>query len=192
MYRQIDRMAFPSCPVVLALLFASALAGRPSPPAAPPTVNVHVVPHTHDDVGWLKTVDQYYTGGRRCLGWRVSLSCLLVISALLAHTHAWPRLYVGSNNTIQTADVRTILSSVLMSLASFPDRKFTYVEQAFFQRWYREQDEAHRAILQKVVDAGQLVFVNGGWYGTFVSSAVDVQCPPQTLFAYHGVKTRRA
>ena len=25
-------------------------------------VNVHLIPHSHDDVGWLKTVDQYFLG----------------------------------------------------------------------------------------------------------------------------------
>ncbi|XP_036385660.1 lysosomal alpha-mannosidase [Megalops cyprinoides] len=39
--------------------------GYKSCPATKPSMlNVHLVPHTHDDVGWLKTVDQYYYGDR--------------------------------------------------------------------------------------------------------------------------------
>ncbi|MCO5552104.1 hypothetical protein L7F22_005614 [Adiantum nelumboides] len=93
-------------------------------------LNVHLVPHSHDDVGWLKTVDQYYS---------------------------------GTNNSIQNAAVHLILDTVVDALQEDPNRKFIFVEQAFFQRWWREQTTRKQKIVKKLVNAGQLEFINGGW-----------------------------
>ncbi|XP_015121133.1 lysosomal alpha-mannosidase [Diachasma alloeum] len=35
------------------------------PKTHPEKLNVHLVPHSHDDVGWLKTIDQYFYGSRQ-------------------------------------------------------------------------------------------------------------------------------
>ena len=43
-------------------------------------LTVHVVPHSHDDVGWLKTVDEYFDGSRKDIQWtnvRVELSTII-------------------------------------------------------------------------------------------------------------------
>jgi len=94
-------------------------------------LTIHMVPHTHDDVGWLKTVDQYYYG-----------------------LH---------DNDIQNAAVQYIIKSVIDALSRNPDRKFMYVEQAFFQRFWREANDYDKDRVRKLVKSGQLEFVNGGW-----------------------------
>ncbi|XP_052182651.1 probable alpha-mannosidase At5g13980 [Diospyros lotus] len=95
----------------------------------PGKLNVHLVPHSHDDVGWLKTVDQYY---------------------------------VGSNNSIQGACVQNVLDSLIPSLLADKNRKFIFVEQAFFQRWWRGQSKAMQSTVKQLISSGQLELINGG------------------------------
>ena len=93
-------------------------------------LNVHLICHSHDDVGWLKTVDQYY---------------------------------YGANNSIQHAGVQYIIDTVVEQCLLNPDRKFTYVEQAFFHRWWTEQTPSMQKVVRGLVKRGQLQFINGGW-----------------------------
>ncbi|KZV46217.1 lysosomal alpha-mannosidase-like [Dorcoceras hygrometricum] len=95
----------------------------------PGKLNVHLVPHSHDDVGWLKTIDQYY---------------------------------VGSNNSIQVACVQNVLDSLIPALLADKNRKFIFAEQAFFQRWWRDQSEGMKITVKMLVNSGQLEFINGG------------------------------
>lgn len=56
-----------------------------------------------------------------------------------------------------------ILDSVIESLFEDSSRRFVYVEQAFFQRWWHEQTSTMQADVRTLVASGQLEFLNGGW-----------------------------
>ena len=69
------------------------------------------------NAGWLKTVDEYATGG---------------------------------NNSIQYANTGLTIDTVLQSLTENPDRRFIYVEQAFFERWLEEASDQQLARLSTI------------------------------------------
>ncbi|XP_042239009.1 lysosomal alpha-mannosidase-like isoform X2 [Homarus americanus] len=116
--------------LALLILSASALANPSCPTPKSGMLNVHLVCHTHDDVGWLKTVDQYY---------------------------------YGSKNSIQLAGVQYVLDSVVRELKEDPNKKFIYVESAFFFRWWDNQSQDMQNTVKDLVARGQLEFINGGW-----------------------------
>ncbi|ONM26653.1 putative alpha-mannosidase [Zea mays] len=113
-----------SVAAVLAAAGAVYIPYNTSAGVVPGKLNVHVVPHTHDDVGWLKTVDQYY---------------------------------VGSNNSIQVRRVQNVLDSLIPALLKDENRKFIYVEQAFFQRWWRNQNDMIKDTVKGLISSGRLV-----------------------------------
>ncbi|CAI9763102.1 unnamed protein product [Fraxinus pennsylvanica] len=121
----------------------------------PDKLNVHLVPHTHDDVGWLKTVDQYY---------------------------------VGSNNSIQGACVQNVLDSLVPALLADKNRKFIYVEMAFFERWWKDQSEAVQLTVKRLVSSGQLEFINGGMCMHDEATTHYIDMIEQTTLGHHFIK----
>jgi len=89
-------------------------------------VTVHIIPHTHDDAGWLWTLEQYYTGTGK-------------------------------------VSVKDILDNFVDSLSHNVERTFTYVEMAFFIKWYKTQTEITKKKVKALISQKRFEFINGGY-----------------------------
>ncbi|KAK8811390.1 hypothetical protein WA158_003124 [Blastocystis sp. Blastoise] len=81
---------------------------------------------------------------------------------LIGHTH-------DDTGWLQTTDqyyvkqIHYILDSVMSALTENEDRKFTYVEQDYFQKWWNEISEKKKEQVRQLVKEGRLEFNLGGW-----------------------------
>ncbi|CAG5133106.1 unnamed protein product, partial [Candidula unifasciata] len=99
-------------------------------------INVHLIPHSHIDVGWVKTVEQYYVGESR---------------------------YSLVPNVWASGCVRCTFNSTITELLKDKSRRFILVEMKYLSRYWNEIDDKQRADILQLIKERRLEIINGGW-----------------------------
>jgi len=81
---------------------------------------------------------------------------------IIAHSHCDPG-WLTTFEGYYSSEVRLILDGVMRELTNQPHRKFVWSEISFFNRWYESLGKDAKRQFKKLVENGQIEFVNGGW-----------------------------
>ena len=75
---------------------------------------VHIIPHSHTDIGWQNTLEGYFYRDKRG---------------------------GGSSFTQTMGGVNMILTTIIDALYDEPQRKFVWSEMKYFDMWWKNQND---------------------------------------------------
>ncbi|KAL0485526.1 lysosomal alpha-mannosidase [Acrasis kona] len=81
---------------------------------------------------------------------------------VIPHSHCdpgWLKTYEG----YYTEQVEKILTTVTSNLLNDQSLRFVWVEQVFFQRWWKSANKQTQKDFRTILERGQIEFLNGGW-----------------------------
>lgn len=84
---------------------------------------------------------------------------------VMPHSHTDPG-WIKTFEEYYQHQTRTILTEMVRKLTEEPRMKFIYAEISFFERWWRDSDQAMRLKVKKLLDNGQFEIVTGAWVMT--------------------------
>ncbi len=124
-----------------------------------------MVSHSHDDVGWLKTVDQYFFGARSDIQYA---GVQYIIDSVVEELTLDPEKRWECNKILRQSRV----------MLFFPINRFIQVETGFFYLWWNEQTEEEKTLVRQLIEEGRLEIAGGGWSmadeaATHYSSFID-------------------
>ncbi|KAL0858611.1 hypothetical protein ABMA27_012445 [Loxostege sticticalis] len=97
-------------------------------------LNVHIVPHTHGELGDTRTFYEHYTGRK------------------------YDTIYAKSQ-----INMKRILDFTISELWANTERKFTLSDIPYFFHWWSNRDETVRRMVYTLLRQGRLYLVGGGW-----------------------------
>lgn len=110
-------------------------------------LKVFVVPHSHNDPGWIKTFEKYYEDQTRYVC-KAALECLT-------------KKLCWANFTITIP--RHIFNNMVRKLSEDSSRKFIWAEISYLDLWWKESEPEEREKFKQLVKTGQIEIVTGGW-----------------------------
>jgi lysosomal alpha-mannosidase len=138
--------------VVTVLVAAVAVAVVAAAPQQRANLTAYLIAHSHQDAGWLKTIDQYYEEVRG--GNLAVVRFFLALASANVGTHTHTHTHARTRPCVQ--EVKDVYNTVVEQLGLRADRKFIIVEMVFFSRWFNEASDEERAAVRTYVANGKV------------------------------------